>query len=76
MGIQSHQYRSFTMIRKRVLQVAVDEINSKTDIEVKFDLEKQGRRIIGINFKMRTRNNQPMVGIEQQDEIQKKLKLF
>ena len=41
MGIQPHQYKSYTMIRKRVLDVAVEEINSKTDIEVTYETEKK-----------------------------------
>lgn len=75
MGIQPHQYRSFTMVRKRVLEIAIEEINSKTDIEVSYDLEKQGKKIAAIIFKMRSKSN-AITGIEQHDKIKDKLKAF
>lgn len=75
MGIQSHQYKSFTMIHKRVIQVAVEEINIKTDIEVSYEIEKEGRRVVNINFKMRPKNKQA-IGFEQSDEIKKQLLNF
>ena len=75
MGIQPHQYKSYTMIRKRVLDVAVEEINSKTDIEITFETEKKGRKIIALNFKMFLKKSQTF-GIEQSGDIKQKLKNF
>jgi len=75
MGIQPHQYRSFTMVRKRVLEIAIDEINDKTDIHVTYELEKQGKKIVAIIFKMRLKSN-AITGIEQHEKIKDKLKAF
>jgi len=38
------------MFRKRVLDVAVKEINEKTDININFELERSGRKIIAAKF--------------------------
>jgi len=75
MGIQPHQYRSFTMIKKRVLQVAIYEINDRTDIEVNYQLEKEGRKIKAIQFTMKPKKDIAL-GIEQHDEIISKLESF
>jgi plasmid replication initiation protein len=75
MGIGEGQYEYSTMLRKRVLEVAVAEINEKTDIEVSYELEKQGRKLIGILFKMKLKNEQP-IGVEGQEELKSKLAHF
>jgi len=41
------------MLRKRVLDIAVEEINEKTDLFVRYDLETVGRKTISIVFEMR-----------------------
>lgn len=41
MGIEEGQYKIFTMLRKRVLEKAVSEINDKTDIFIEYGLIKE-----------------------------------
>ena len=43
-------YRDFRNLKKRVLTVVVDEINQKTSVEVKMDLRRKGRKVIGVDF--------------------------
>jgi len=50
MGVQDGQYSIFTMFKKRALDVAVNEINIKTDIHVEFELERAGRKIVAVCF--------------------------
>lgn len=52
MGVWVKQYSIFTMFRKRVLDVAVKEINDKTDINIGFELERSGRKIVAANFRV------------------------
>lgn len=40
MGVQDNQYKNFAMLRKRALDIAVYEINEKTDITLSYTLEK------------------------------------
>lgn len=51
-GIEPEQYKIFTMLRKRIIDTAVKEINEKTDLKVVYDLEKQGRKITTIVFRV------------------------
>lgn len=51
-GLEPEQYKIFTMLKKRVIEVAVEEINEKTDLKISYDLEKQGRKIVAIHFEV------------------------
>ena len=53
MGIPDGKYSNFTMLKKRTLDKAVDEVNTKTEIEVSYDFEYVGRKVTTINFKMK-----------------------
>jgi len=52
MGIESDKYYKFSMLRKRVIDMAVDEINSSENISfnISYELEKSGKRITDIKF--------------------------
>lgn len=58
MGVQPGQYQYFTMLRKRVLDKSIQEINEKTDIKVKYDLERDGRKFTAINFVMEVKEKE------------------
>lgn len=51
-GIEPEQYKIFTMLKKRIIDTAVDEINEKTDLKVVYDLENEGRKITAIVFRV------------------------
>lgn len=51
-GIEPEQYKIFTMLKKRIIDTAVDEINEKTDLKVVYDLEREGRKITAIVFRV------------------------
>ena len=51
-GIEPEQYKIFTMLKKRIIDTAVQEINEKTDLKVVYDLENEGRRISAIVFRV------------------------
>lgn len=72
MGIGEKQYPIFTMLKKRVLDVAVDEINDKTDISVSYELERFGRKVIYIHFTMKVKKEALPIN-ETHNEIRKKL---
>ncbi len=56
MGIGATQYTNATMLRKRVLDNAVQEINEKTDIVATYELIKYGRNETTIAFKMQPKD--------------------
>lgn len=50
LGISEKEYQILADFKKRVLDLAVNEINEKTDIQVSYEQHKAGRRIIGFTF--------------------------
>jgi plasmid replication initiation protein len=52
MGLEEHQYYKFSMLRKRVIDVAIDEINSSENISFTISCEftTKGRKITHIKF--------------------------
>lgn len=50
LGVASTEYKEMGDFKKRVLDLAVNEINEKTNIKVKYENVKQGRRIVGFIF--------------------------
>lgn len=71
MGVQEGQYLYFTMLRKRVLDKSVDEINRKTDIFVEYDLETEGRKFTSIIFNMQVKENSSLKFDSNQEIIEK-----
>lgn len=53
LGIGEHQYKTMSNFKKRVLDLAVNEINEHTDITATYKQHKEGRNIIGFTFKFK-----------------------
>ena len=43
--------------KARVLELAIDEINAKTNITVDYEQHKKGRTITGFSFKFKQKEN-------------------
>lgn len=52
LGIGVNEYKRMTDFKKRVLDLAVNEINEKTDIKVSYEQKKTGTTITGFKFKV------------------------
>ena len=50
MGIGVNEYKAMSNFKIRVLDSAVEEINESTDLKVKYENVKKGRKIIGFKF--------------------------
>jgi len=50
MGLGVNEYKRMNDFKKRVLDLAVGEINDKSDLKVKYENVKKGRSIIGFKF--------------------------
>lgn len=50
MGLNDGEYKAMNDFKKRVLDLAVNEINEKTDLTVSYTQEKKGRLIAGFKF--------------------------
>ena len=53
LGIDEDQYPLIADFKKRVLDIAVEQINEHSDIKVKYDQIKQGRKIVAFCFKFK-----------------------
>lgn len=53
LGIDITEYKEIGDFKKRVLDLAVNEINEKTNIKIKYENVKQGRRVVGFIFTVR-----------------------
>lgn len=52
LGIEAHEYKRMGNFKLRVLDLAVEEINEKSDIKVSYAQVKKGRTITGFKFKV------------------------
>lgn len=52
LGIEPTEYKLMSDFKKRVLNVAVKEINETADLKVSYEQKKEGRKIVGFKFKV------------------------
>ena len=58
MGLNDGEYKAMCDFKKRVLDLAVNEINEKTDLTVSYTQEKKGRLIHGFKFTVKQKQAQ------------------
>ena len=58
MGLNDGEYKAMCDFKKRVLDLAVNEINEKTDLTVSYTQEKKGRVIYGFKFTVKQKQAQ------------------
>lgn len=58
LGLDANEYQRMFDFKKRVLDMAVKEINDKTDLDVSYEQQKEGRIIIGFIFKVRLKKSE------------------
>lgn len=56
LGVGVDEYKLMSNFKKRVLDLAVKEINETSDLTVSYKQEKRGKRIIGFKFKVLSKN--------------------
>ena len=56
MGLGDNEYNRMCDFKRRILDMAVQEINEKTDLTVSYTQEKRGRTITGFKFTVRTKD--------------------
>ena len=50
LGLGSDEYQTMSNFKKRVLNLAVEEINEKSDLNISYTQKKKGRKIAGFSF--------------------------
>ncbi len=59
-------YKQFCHLRQRVIEPAIAEINEKTDITVTYELFKDGRSYIGIEFYISNKSTEDRLNVDRQ----------
>ena len=57
LGIEENQYKLMSDFKKRVLDLAINDINEKTDIKVTYQQHKKGRSISGFSFNFKQKKS-------------------
>ncbi len=65
MGLNDGEYKAMCDFKKRVLDLAINEINEKTDLTVSYTQEKKGRLIHGFKFTVKQKQTQKAVKNER-----------
>lgn len=61
---------SFKDFRRRVLEIAKREINSKTDLTIDYIFHKEGRKIVAVEFNIESKSKSNLLSVSK--ELQKK----
>lgn len=56
LGVEDSEYNRTEAFKRRVLEIAIDQISELTDITVKYEQHKKGRSIIGFSFTLIQKN--------------------
>ena len=68
LGLLENEYYQMSMFKKRVLDLAVSQINEHTDISVKYEQQKQGRTITGFKFSFKQKAKATTEHHKQRDD--------
>lgn len=55
LGIDSNEYKLYADFKRKVLERAVNEINTQTDMNVEYQEDKRSRKVVGIKFNISTK---------------------
>ena len=75
-GLLDTEYKVMSDFKKRVLDMAVKDINDNTDITVSYDQHKQGRTITGFTFKFKQKAKVKIAKVEQDKRDPNTLDMF
>lgn len=75
-GLLDNEYKAMGDFKRFVLDLAVKQINSNTDITVKYDQHKQGRAITGFTFKFKQKAKVKIAKLEQDNRDPNTLDMF
>lgn len=69
LGVEDHEYKRMGNFKLRVLDLAVKEINEKSDIKVSYSQVKKGRTITGFKFKVLAKDKSKEEQLENSKDV-------
>ena len=76
LGIADDEYKRMELFKRRVLEVAISQVNDFTDIVVKYEQHKKGRTISGFSFDFKQKQERKKIDIKKPVLSDKQLDLF
>ena len=76
LGIADDEYKRMELFKRRVLEVAISQVNDFTDIVVKYEQHKKGRTISGFSFDFKQKQERKKIDIKKSVLSDKQLDLF
>ena len=61
MGAETDSYKEFFNLKKRVIEIAIKEINEKTDLQVEVEYIKTARNFTHLTFRITTKETQKLI---------------
>jgi len=58
LGVEPKQYKMTADFKKRVLDIAVEQVNQHSDYKIEYEQHKQGRTITGFSFKFKQKKDE------------------
>ena len=69
LGVEVNEYKAMCDFKKRVLEVAINEINEKSDIKISYEQVKKGRSIAGFKFKVSAKDKPKKAQLENGRDV-------
>ena len=66
LGVEGDEYKAMSNFKIRVLDLAVDEINEKSDLNINYTQKKKGRKIIGFAFTVHEKTKAKTDGVSKE----------
>jgi plasmid replication initiation protein len=79
LDINKDQYAKYANLKQKVINIAVNEINKNTDLNIEFEELKDGRKVISIRFIIKSNGNnntKNQINIAEVEEIELKESLI
>ena len=76
LGIADDEYKRMELFKRRVLDVAITQVNDFTDIVVKYEQHKKGRTISGFSFNFKQKQERKKIDVKKTILTDKQLDLF
>ena len=64
LGAREPSYQEFKHLRRRVIDIAVAEINEVSDLCVEYDKVMRGRNAVAVKFNVAFKSNEPVIDVE------------
>lgn len=69
MGVPSGKYDIFRDLKRRVLDKAIDEVNTYSDLVIMPDYLREGRKVVNVRFKLKDRAKKLRLGLKKSNAL-------